>query len=270
MSVKRSRAGSGHSYRVDGERVPGVTSILKALPNDSLIGWAAKATAEYALDNWDELTAMRPSEKLNTLIGSRYKGRDAAARRGTEVHRLGELLVDGQDVAKPEELAGHIDAYRAWLDAVEPVPLATELVIASREHRYCGTADLVADLPELLVADEVVPACRWLLDLKTSASGVWPESALQTTAYARAEMYVHPDHPDDEQPMKALGIQRCGVVWIKSDVCELHPLESGDEVWEFFLHLRWLYDRMELRRGAPVLPNSWVGPAAAPADLVLT
>ncbi len=46
------------------------------------------------------------------LIGHQQLG-DAAARRGTEVHRLGELLVDGQDVAKPEELAGHIDAYRA-------------------------------------------------------------------------------------------------------------------------------------------------------------
>jgi hypothetical protein len=269
VTVKRRRYGStGHGYAIDGDKIPGVTTILKVVPNDALIGWAAKATAEYALDHWDELTAMLPSVKLKTLTGARYETRDAAAKRGTEIHKLGEGLVAGQPVSVPEEIAGHIDAYRAWLDAVEPVPVATELVVASREHRYCGTSDLIADLPDILVDDETIPACRWLLELKSTASGVWPESALQACAYSRAEMYVHPEHPDDEQPMDLLGIERCGVVWIKSDTCELRPVDTGDEVWEFFLHLRWLYDHMEIRNYKPVLPGHWVGPAAS-VDLAL-
>src|SRR5215467_13092822 len=150
MTVKRRRYGlTGHGYAIDGEKVPGVTSVLKALPMDALVGWAARVTAEYALDYWDELSEERPSVKLSRLMGARNTVRDAAAKRGTEVHALARGLVAGEPVVVPEELAGHVEAYRRWLDLVEPVPLATELVVASRSLRYCGTADLVADLPPL-------------------------------------------------------------------------------------------------------------------------
>jgi hypothetical protein len=269
MAVKRRRYGtSGHGYTVDGQKVPGVTSILKMLPNDALIGWAGRVTAEYTLDHWAELAEMAPSTRLKTMTGARFETLRTASKRGTDVHRLAEGLVAGEAVTVPEELAGHVEAYRDWLDAVEPVPVATELVVAHRIHRYCGTADLVADLPGLLLDDGPIPAARWLLELKTTASGVWPESALQATAYSRAEVYVHPEHPDDEQPMSLLGIERCGVVWIKSDTCELRPVDTSEELWDFFVHLRWLYDRMEIRDSKPVLPGTWIGPPAELAELV--
>lgn len=262
MAVKRRRYGtSGHGYTVDGQKVPGVTTILKMLPNDALIGWSGRVTAEYALDNWAELAEMAPSVRLRTMEKARWNIRDAAAKRGTEVHRLAEGLVAGDAVTVPEELAGHVEAYRDWLDEFEPVPVATELVVASRTHKYCGTADLVADLPSVLLDDGMNPAARWLLELKTTASGVWPESALQATAYEHAEVYVHPEHPDDEQPMGLLGIERCGVVWIKSDTCELRPVDSGPDTWKFFLQLRWLHEHHEAMSG-------WIGGPAAVAELV--
>lgn len=269
MAVKRSRSGpSGHVYRVDGERVPGVTTILKMAPHDALVGWAGRVTAEYALDFWDELAELKPSERLRRMQAARFEIRDKAARRGTEVHRLAEQLVGGDEVTVPEELAGHVEAYRDWLDAIEPVPVATELVVASRTHRYCGTSDLIADLPPILIGAELVPAARWLLELKTTASGVWPESALQATAYRRAEVYVHPEHPDDEQPMDLLGIERAGVVWIKSDMAELRPVDTSDATWEVFVHLRWLFDQMERDSGGNLkLPSHWIGDAVSAADL---
>jgi len=271
MTVKRRRYGlRGHGYAIDGEKVPGVTTVLKCLPMDALVGWAARVTAEYALDYWDELEQLRPSERLSRLMGARNQVRDAAAKRGTEVHGLAAQLAEGRAVVVPEELRGHVDAYRRWLDLVEPTVVATELVVASRTFRYCGTGDLVADLPPLEMDGELLPAARWLLELKTTATGVWPESALQATAYSRAEVYVHPDAPDEEQPMELLGIERCGVVWIKSDTAELRPVDTSYELWEFFQHLRWLFDRMELRQSKPVLPMAWIGTVAAPAELVPT
>jgi len=268
MTIKRRAYGTGHAYYVDGEKVPGVTTVLKVLPLN-LAGWAARTTAAYALDNWAELSEVRPSERLSLMTNARLKVRDAAARRGTEVHRLGEALVDGQPVKVPEELRGHVEAYRDWLDRIQPAVLATELVVASRQHRYCGSVDLVADLPELLVDLQVLPPARWLLELKTTASGVWPESALQATAYRHADMYVHPEHPDDEQPMELLGIERAGVVWIKSDACELRPVDTRDELWEFFLHARWMFDRMEKSEGGDYrLPSAWLGAPATTGELI--
>lgn len=269
MAVKRRKFGTGHAYYVDGEKVPGVTTILKMTPNSALVGWAGRVTAEYALDFWDELAEVKPSERLRRMQAARFDVRDKAARRGTEVHRLAEGLVAGDEVTVPDELAGHVEAYRDWLDAVEPVPVATELVVASRTNRYCGTVDLIADLPPVMIGLELVPAARWLLELKTTAKGVFPESALQATGYRRAEVYVHPEHPDDEQPMDILGIERAGVVWIGSDTAELRPVDTGDEVWEFFLRLRWLFDRMELDANRNLrLPSHWIGTAASAAELV--
>jgi hypothetical protein len=278
MAIRRRKYGSGHAYYVDDEKVPGVTTVLKVLPLN-LAGWAARETAAYALDNWAALSETKPSERLRLMEGARNQVRDRAARRGTEVHRLAEelvspeLVLDGEEspgVVVPEELRGHVEAYRDWLDRIKPGVLATELVVASRTHRYCGTADLVADLPELFMDMQVIPPARWLLELKTTASGVWPESALQATAYRRAEMYVHPEHPEAEQPMGQLGIERAGVVWIKSDACELHPVSTDDELWDFFLHARWMFDRMEKsERGSDYrLPSSWLGSPATTGELI--
>lgn len=303
MTVKRRRVGvSGYGYTIDGTKAPGVTSVISMVPKN-LTDWAARTAADYAIDNWADLDAMPLSQRQKLIADAHHQTRDAAAKRGTEVHKLGEALVAGEPVTVPEELAGHVEAYRDWLDVVEPKPVegGTELLVASREHTYCGTGDLIADLPDVLAADgEFIPSCRWLLDLKTAASGVWPESALQLTGYRRADVFGVPlpwcqecdeqtrvrtgprggqskceeCNPDragfEERPMDWLGIKRCGVVWIKSDTCELHPVDTGDEVWEFFLRLRWLYDRMEpTRTGLLMLPRGWIGPAASIAPTLV-
>jgi hypothetical protein len=300
MTVKRRRVGSsGFGYTIDGTKAPGVTSIISMVPKN-LTDWAARTAADYAIDNWADLDAMPLSQRQKLIANAHHEARDSRAKRGTEVHKLGEALVAGETVAVPDELAGHVEAYRDWLDAVEPKPVegGTELLFASREHTYCGTGDLIADLPDIMADGEFIPACRWLLDLKTAA-GLWPESALQLTGYRRADVFGVPldwcgecdeetriltgprgglskceaCHPDragfEERPVDWLEIKRCGVVWIKSDTCELHPVDTGDEVWEFFLRLRWLYDRMETTRtGSLTLPRGWIGPPASAVTLV--
>jgi hypothetical protein len=92
----------GRGFKIDGVKAPGVTKILDMLPNDNLIGWAARVTAEYALDHWVELSAMSPSARLRTLEKSRWDNTSKPAlARGTEVHHLGEGLIAGETVELP-------------------------------------------------------------------------------------------------------------------------------------------------------------------------
>lgn len=263
MTVKRRRYGkSGHGYTVDGAKVPGVTSILGLLPKDNLIKWAAESTADYAVNNWGTLSEMPWADRLKALYGARFEKSQPAAKRGTEVHRLAEPAIRGEEIdmdAMPPELRGYVESYLDFCDTIDPKPLenGTELVVANRTHRYCGTADLVADLPALTCEGEFIQAGRWLLELKTS-KGVWPESALQACAYEHCEVFVDPDEPDDERLVEWLGIQRCGVVHIGPDAWALHPVETGPEVWEFFLHLRYLAEEQESMK-------TWVAASAYPA-----
>jgi hypothetical protein len=274
MTIKRRKYGTGHAYYVDdppgvGEakiKLPGVTTILSAtMPKDGLVDWSARCGADEVINYWTELRRLKPSERHDRVHHAYRHDRDTAARRGTEVHQLAEALNNDEPVRPPDELRGHVEAYRDWLDAfdVQPVKDGTELVVASRTHRYCGTVDLVADLASVGVGLEIFEPSRWLIEIKTTRSGVWPESALQACGYSRAEMYVHPDHPDDEQPMDLLGIKRCAVVWLKSDAWEFRPVDTGPETWEYFLHLRWLFDHQETTKG-------WVGYPAAPGPAELT
>jgi hypothetical protein len=264
VTVKRRRYGAnGHGYTVDGEKRPGVTTIIgETMPKAGLTDWAAKAGANEMIDFWDEFQSLRPSERYERVHHAYRNDRDKAAKRGTEIHRLAARLADGENVVPPEEIAGHVEAYLDFLDVIEPVPLlgGIELWVANRTHAYCGTVDLVADLPALVIDDEEIEACRWLLELKSNRSRIYPESAIQSTAYTRAEVFVDQDHPDDERRMEWLGIKRTGVVWIRSDSWEFRPVDTSDEAWEFFLHLRWLYDRLK------VMP-AWIGATAARAEL---
>jgi hypothetical protein len=254
MTVKRRKYGTGHAYYVDEVKVPGVTTIIGDTTPKNLTDWAARSAADFAIDNWDELLAMRPSERHKALHYAYRNDRDKAGRRGTEVHRLAERLVAFEQVAKPDELAGHIDSYVGFLDTMSPEPVAVELVVVNRTLRYCGTADLVADLGEVM-AEEVIPPGRWLLDLKTSRSGIWPETALQVTGYVRAETYLDPES-GEERPMADLKIEHAGAVHITSDGWELHPVDTGEATWEHFRHLRWIYDRLPEMRAT-------IGPAVA-------
>lgn len=261
-TLRRRNHGSGHSYSLDGVKVPGPTSVVGATVPKQLEKWAAETTAAYAVDNWEDLSGVPPSRRLARLNSARFEDRDKAARRGTRVHKLAEALVVGDEVDVPDELAGHVESYTDFLNRVQPRPVAVELVVANVTEQYCGTVDLIADLPALTVDDEDIPAARWLLDLKTSRSGIFAETALQLCAYRNAELFEADPEP---RPVEWLKIERCGAVHVRADGWDLYPVETGAEVWEWFRTLRWIYDRQEHGdRGTHRLPSHWIGPAAEP------
>lgn len=53
--LERRQHGRNHSYRLNGDKLPGVTTIIgDGLPKPALIGWAAKTIAEYVADRLDQ------------------------------------------------------------------------------------------------------------------------------------------------------------------------------------------------------------------------
>ena len=223
-ATRRINRGRGHSYVLDGEAADGVTTIIgDGVAKPALINWAARTTAGYAVDHWDELADLGPSQRLRTLEKARYLDRDTAAVRGTDVHKLAQRLAVGEEVDVPEPLIGHVDAYLAFVRDWQPQELLVETIVAHRQRRYMGTLDLLARL-----ADDRT----WLLDWKTAASGIWPEAALQLAAYRHAEFYL--DAAGDEQPMPA--VDAAGCVWLRADGYDLIPVDTSERTFRLFLY----------------------------------
>ena len=221
--TRRINRGRGHTYLLDGEQADGVTWILSnGIPKPALIGWAANTTAGYAIDHWDELTELKSSERLRKLEKARYADNDAALVRGTNVHSLAQRLASGEEVDVPEPLVGHVDAYLAFVRDWQPEEVIVETIVARRnQSKYMGTLDLVADLAD---------GQRWLLDWKTTASGIWPESALQLAAYRNADFYI--DDNGDEQPMPK--VDQAGCVWLRADGYDLVPVDASPATFRAF------------------------------------
>jgi hypothetical protein len=221
MSLTRRNHGTGHSYELDGRWAPGVTTLLGAgFPKAALVPWASKACANEVLDYWDELAELTASERFERVRSAPNRDRDIAARRGTEVHRYAQALLQEEAVDVPEELVGHVDSYLQFLADWDVRPVLIEASVGRRDPLYAGTLDLVADLRD---------ARRWLVDLKTTRSGVFDENALQLAAYRYADFYVDPAGVD----RKMLEVDQCGVVWLRADGYDLHPVEAGPS--EFLL-----------------------------------
>lgn len=222
-----TRFGKPTHHYVDGnnQRIPGVTTILSdGMPKPALVGWGIKSVAEYAVDHWTELDGKAPSERLSTLKGSPYADRDRAARRGTEVHALAEQLVHGQEVDVPEELAGHVDAYVRFLNDWEPAPVVTETTVYHLAYGYAGSLDLIADFAD---------GKRRLVDVKTTRSGVYGETAYQLAAYRFAEKYLDAD--GQAQPM--LEVDECAVIHVRADGYSLIPVRTDEQVLREFRHI---------------------------------
>lgn len=251
--IKRHETAKGHYYKdANGHRIPGVTTILgDGVPKPALINWAANATAEAAVDRWDELADLSPSERLKTLQGARYEKTDKAKKRGTEVHGYAERLVKGEEVSHiPDELRGHVEAYVRFLDEFDVDPILVEATIVSYKYGYAGTLDLVAEL-----TDPTGERRRLLLDVKTNEKGIFGETALQLAAYRYAEFYL--DDDGKEQPM--VEVDGCGAILVNSDAAKLIPCTANEDQLKSFRIAAAMRDFVSSSRdlvGAPVEPHN--------------
>lgn len=241
-----------HRYRLDGEWVPGVTTLIgKGLPKPALMYWSAKTVAEWVAEHPDLADQMAEAGGRDPFVAFLkaipWAKRDTAAVRGTAVHALAEELVHGREVEVPEHLAPYVDGYVTWLNAFRPVALLTERPVANRHWHYAGTFDLIATLM----------GQTWLLDVKTSAN-TYGDSALQLSAYAGAETYVDLDGAEQAMPH----VDRLGILHVQPGLTELYPVRPGgrEEAWKDFLHVCWVGNAADRIKG--YLDEALSNPAA--------
>lgn len=250
--IRRVDTAKGHYYKdAAGQRVPGVTTIIDNGPRKKAIeNWNATATAEYAVDHWQELTDLAPAARLKQLTGARYQATDKAKNRGTEVHKAAEKLLAGQPAQVPEEIAGHVEAYARFLDEFKVEPLHIEFSCVSYRWGYAGTADLCAHL-------QVPDRGRLLLlmDLKTSRSGIFGETALQLAAYRMADKWIV-DGEEQDPDM----VDHCAGIHVRGDGYELVPVEAGDQEFKDFLYAQRIGQFLDRSRDL-------IGPAIVPPTM---
>lgn len=248
--VRRNHAGS-HSYRLDGHKVPGVTTVCGILDKPALVGWAANETAAYADEHWAELSEMRSADRIERMKKARFATNRKAVVRGNRVHALGERVAKGEQIPAddlPASLRPWVETYARFLDDWDMEVLHTETPVAHTDYRYAGTLDAIAYSPRLGTI---------LLDIKTG-KGVYEEVGLQLAAYRYANYAIASREVvgprggrktvDEEIPLPT--IDGCYVAHLRETAVEFHPVTADEDIWNVFLYLREVYDRW-------VQPTSW-------------
>lgn len=267
MRIVRKNRGRNHWY-VDedtGIKVPGVTSIVgDGLPKPALINWSGDATADYALNNWDTLAAMPPADRLKAMKGGRYATRDEAANRGTQVHRLADRLIRGEQVTVPAGLEGYVKSYVQFLDDFDVQPVHVEAVVYSETNAHVGTLDLIADLlfPDMPEYDDLPRTpdgyVRSLIDIKTSRSGIFGDVAVQLAPYRHSEFLITTDpETGDETVIDMPAVEWTGAVHVTADGYELRPVLAGPDQYRAFLYIQQVARFCDTSRdlvGDPVVP----------------
>ena len=211
--------------------VPSVTEVLDVLHKPGLPWWGMETGVEglMALNNLGVLREIihldRPHLAIaQEVIRERGEGlpasveqvvelltthqltvnhvRDRAGDRGLAVHDALEgwatsgLLPD-PGIYSPTE-AGYVKGLRQFLIDADPLPLASEVIVASREHGYAGRYDLRLGIskPRDIVARcypkkepqiKRLPVGEILADLKSS-KGVYDSHPRQLEAYEEASL----------------------------------------------------------------------------------
>lgn len=135
-----------HRYILDGEVIPGVTTVIKGLVDYSMI----------------------PPMQL-----------DWAAKRGTAAHYATELF-DADDLdldALDPRLTPYVHAWMLFREQSGWVSTGSEQRVYHPLYNYCGTFDRVGSLPGLR---------EGILDIKTTTTVYLDYCATQTIAYLRA------------------------------------------------------------------------------------
>lgn len=222
-----------HRYTLDGQYVPGVTTVINlATDKPGLVWKSAELAATWCADHVDELDRIGRANWIEA--GRRYHRNlwDSKADRGTFLHDAARQLVAGVPLTPesggvpwPDDVVESAKQLARFMDRWDVDPLYTERPVFNDVDWWAGTTDLVAT---------VRGGTRWLFDYKTGDTGIYPKDAVQLAAYRHAtHMQVEmADAEPTDIPMPE--VDRTACVWIQPDRYEVIPVRTDDVVYEVF------------------------------------
>ncbi|MFD8664467.1 hypothetical protein ACFV1U_03575 [Streptomyces microflavus] len=232
--------------KVTGDKYRRVTTILSqgSTKGDVLSLWAANLVAETAFAHLPQLVASsrRPetrTEMYDWLRRAPLRKKDERADIGSAVHSIIEAHVLGEPMpvglVDDPEMAPYLANFLRFVEEWQVTFEASEMVVGNRTAGYAGTLDYLLRSP-LIAAEFEVPASTVLMgDTKTGGEldvkGVYPEAALQMSAYRKAEVAWLRD--GSTVPMPAT--HSTGVVLhLRPEGYRLIPVACGDDVFAAF------------------------------------
>ncbi len=175
-----------HKYMVNGETIPGATSVLSILNKPALMYWSANCASDYWLDG------VKPGKALDELeINALYEGakkahtqkKNDSATLGSFVHKFVEQHIKGENPEMPvnDQMRGSAKRFMSWVARHKVKFLSSEQPVFSKKYKYAGTADFICQIDGKL----------WLGDLKTS-NALYPEYFAQVASYLVARVEEFP------------------------------------------------------------------------------
>jgi hypothetical protein len=159
-------------YRVDGERLPSISTVAGSFDKPALMPAAVKKQEQAIIDlaasgvDIGKISQPELRSKLRER-GTHYDDQWGIARkRGDVAHDvlLRRFIRDGE----VPDLSDFGPDQRAWIQAGmkfmldhRPEPLAIEYMVASLEHGFAGRADLAAMVGERLTAVDLKTVTEW-------------------------------------------------------------------------------------------------------------
>lgn len=197
-------------YKIDGKRVPGVTTIIGRFKDSGgLLYWA-----------FDQGKAAERGE-----IEKLYDKRDEAAQSGTLAHSMVEAHIRGEKLPEgPQDAKNAFQAYLSWESMTRLKIVEQEMPLVSEKYRFGGCPDAIGEIDGELC----------LVDWKTS-SGIYTDFLIQLAAYK----YLW----EEAYPNKLLtgGFHLCRFAKSHGDFSH-HYYPNLDEAWEQFLLFRRAYE----------------------------
>lgn len=267
---------NSHRYKLDGEFVPGVTTVLKVLDKSRpLIIWATRLVADYVAQNKavvDGLYAAGPGPLVAALTALPDQRRDTAADRGHTLHDFAEQLLNDVDVDVPDELVPVVEQAIAFLHDWQIEPVLVEVPVGSRVGKYAGTLDLGAKYVNPITGDSGLGLFDW-----KSGKRIYHETAFQLVGYGFADFYLDTSKKKivdaksgawtaPEEPMPTF--DAAFGVHITADGYAVHPLVYGRSIFDEFLTIREAFAANKRAEGDWKTPGTgYVGvPFPLPTD----
>ncbi len=201
-------------YKVDGQRVPSVTTILSRFKESGgLLYWAN----QQGLDGKTLEEARRPAMNAGTMAHDLVEA-DINKRDLPELHGDPDVI---------EKAMSAFETYRKWAAMTKLTIRHTEVGLVSQEHKFGGRLDAIGESADGLI----------MLDWKTSNS-VYADYILQLAAYKILWEETHPDHP------LVGGFHLCRFAKEEGDFSH-HFFPKLDFEVETFLAMRELYSKVK-------------------------